>query len=57
VIIGLLLEQGGEDLSTSDKILKLSALGLGVAEIASLMRKPSNYVSAVLTRHGKRDKK
>lgn len=60
VMIALMLDQVKEDQATSmaAKIVKLAALGLAPSDIAEIVGKPLNYVTATLsqrnsTRKGK----
>jgi hypothetical protein len=56
VIVALLLDApgaGGQP-STSAKIQRLLGLGFSQAQTASMVRKPANYVSAVIAESKKR---
>lgn len=50
VLIALLLERSEPDskVSTSDKIAKLIELGVSPADVARILGKPTNYVTATL---------
>ncbi len=56
VIIALLLDMcaGDDGGQTSSKILKLRSLGLPLPDIATIVNKKTNYVSAVLSRAEKK---
>jgi len=60
ILISLQLEAlGGPDAARpAAKIRRLSKLGLSASEVASIMGKPTNYVTATLSQHkgGKRMK-
>lgn len=47
IIINLLLEQNPDGFSTTSKIQRLLALGLSKADVAAVIGKPVNYVTAV----------
>ena len=51
VLITLLLEQKVDEkhLPMATKIRKLKALGLSASDIATILRKPLNYVTAMLS--------
>jgi hypothetical protein len=54
VIINLLLDATEKPVAQSLKIGRLDELGLGPSEIAAIVGKKSNYVSAVLNERKKR---
>ncbi len=55
VVIHLLLEQrANSDESTTSKIERLLKLGLSTAEVAAIIGKPVNYVTAVTSTKKKR---
>jgi len=56
-LIALRLEEVGPDESITERVERLAALGLTSGEIADIVRKPSNYVSAVLARRRKSQRK
>jgi hypothetical protein len=59
ILISLQLDTslGSEAVPVSGKIQRLSDLGLAASEIASIIDKPSNYVTAVLSQKRKIKKK
>lgn len=59
ILICLVLEQSSLDaaLSTSDKIGKLADLGVSTSDIARILGKRLNYVTATLSQRKSRKKK
>lgn len=59
ILISLQLDTslGSEAVPVSSKIQRLSDLGLAASEIASIIGKPSNYVTAILSQKRKIKKK
>ncbi len=59
ILIGLLLEQSSPEttLSMSEKIGKLADIGVPPAEIARILRRPLNYVTASLSQRKSRKKR
>lgn len=58
IVIHLLLEQrANSDESTTSKIERLLKLGLSKAEVAAIIGKPINYVTAVTSTKKKRHSK
>ncbi len=57
-LISLLLEPlpAGDSTSVSEKVRRLLNLGLGAAEVAEILGKPTNYVTAVIAKRKKRPK-
>jgi len=51
IIICLLLDRSAKELATNvtDKIAKLEHLGTSPAQIARILRKPANYVTASIS--------
>ncbi len=55
LIIGLMLEWGPEATTSLDeRILRLDRLGIGAAEIGRILRRPTNQVTATLSRQRKK---
>lgn len=59
IIISLLLDLTGktENISVTAKVQKLIDMGLTPAEIADILGKPTNYVTAVLTKKIKKKRR
>lgn len=60
ILIFLQLEalSGKESVPISSKVLKLSEFGLRASEIANIIGKPANYVTAIISKkRKKRDKR
>lgn len=60
ILIFLQLEtlSGKESVPISSKVLKLSEFGLSASEIANIIGKPTNYVTAIISKkRKKRDKR
>lgn len=58
IILQLETISGTESVSISSKVLKLSEFGLSASEIANIIGKPANYVTAILSKkRKKRDKR
>ncbi len=58
ILIALNLDRGTENgLLMADKILKLRDLGVSTADISSILGKPSNYITATLSKRKARQKK
>jgi len=54
ILIGLTLDRGIEDgLSMASKIAKLNDLGVSTADIARILGKPANYITAHLSQRKK----
>ncbi len=57
ILIALSLDQGVENgLSMADKIAKLGDLGVSTADIARILGKPVNYITAHISQRNKRRK-
>lgn len=58
ILIALNLDQGAENgLLMAEKIIKLHGLGVSTADISSILGKPSNYITATLSKKKAREKK
>ena len=58
VLIGLLLERPQSDVvALSSRAQRLKDLGLGTGEIAAILGKPSNQISAALLNNQKKKRK
>ncbi|MCH7666210.1 MAG: hypothetical protein IH936_09830 [Acidobacteria bacterium] len=59
VLIALAAEEPApsEAVKTAEKIKRLSALGLTAGEVSTVINKPSNYVTATLSRQRKTARK
>jgi regulatory protein YycI of two-component signal transduction system YycFG len=58
ILIALNLENTAQKgLSMTDKIIKLSNLGVSSADIARILGKPANYITATLSQKKRKKKK